>query len=74
MLASLRHFLRFIDLDETFDSHGFNKKVDSQSFVVVVADADSLMIERRSLQDEPKAGRMYVSDHPRRLQYRDPKC
>ena len=27
MLASLRHFLRFIDLDETFNNHGFNKKV-----------------------------------------------
>lgn len=27
MLASLRHFLRFIDLDETFDKHGFNKKI-----------------------------------------------
>ncbi len=27
MLASLRHFLRFIDLDETFDKYGFNVKV-----------------------------------------------
>ena len=27
MLASMRHFLRFIDLDETFDSHGFRVKV-----------------------------------------------
>ncbi|KAI4168591.1 MAG: hypothetical protein LQ343_006255 [Gyalolechia ehrenbergii] len=26
MLASMRHFLRFIDLDETFDSYGFNPK------------------------------------------------
>lgn len=26
MLASMRHFLRFIDLDSTFDSHGFIKK------------------------------------------------
>jgi threonine dehydrogenase-like Zn-dependent dehydrogenase len=27
MLASLRHFLRFIDLEDTFEQHGFNKKV-----------------------------------------------
>ena len=26
MLASMRHFLRFVDLDSTFDNHGFNKK------------------------------------------------
>ncbi|KAL8734599.1 MAG: hypothetical protein Q9181_003151 [Wetmoreana brouardii] len=26
MLASMRHFLRFIDLDETFDSYGFRVK------------------------------------------------
>ncbi|KAF7554238.1 hypothetical protein G7Z17_g3056 [Cylindrodendrum hubeiense] len=26
MLASMRHFLRFIDLEKTFDSHGFRKK------------------------------------------------
>lgn len=26
MLASMRHFLRFIELDSTFDNHGFNKK------------------------------------------------
>lgn len=27
MLPSFRHFLRFIDLDETFANHGFRKKV-----------------------------------------------
>ena len=27
MLASMRHFLRFIDLDSDFDKHGFIKKV-----------------------------------------------
>ena len=27
MVASLRHFLRFIDLDNTFDNYGFVKKV-----------------------------------------------
>ena len=27
MLASLRHLLRFIDLDATFDRYGFTKKV-----------------------------------------------
>ena len=29
MLASIRHFLRFIDLDSVFDSYGFTKKVRS---------------------------------------------
>lgn len=27
MLPSLRHFFRFVDLDETFIAHGFYKKV-----------------------------------------------
>ena len=27
MVASMRHFLRFIDLDTTFEDHGFVKKV-----------------------------------------------
>jgi hypothetical protein len=27
MLASVRFFLRFIDLEETFDRYGFEKKV-----------------------------------------------
>lgn len=27
MLASIRHFLRFIDLEKTFDAYGFCKKV-----------------------------------------------
>ena len=27
MVASMRHFLRFIELDETFDKYGFVKKV-----------------------------------------------
>lgn len=27
MLASMRYFLRFIELEETFDNHGFEKKV-----------------------------------------------
>lgn len=27
MLASMRHFLRFVDLDSAFDAHGFKKKV-----------------------------------------------
>ncbi|PSR81494.1 hypothetical protein BD289DRAFT_393427 [Coniella lustricola] len=27
MLPSMRHYLRFIDLDDEFDAHGFNKKV-----------------------------------------------
>ena len=27
MVASIRHFLRFIDLDSTFNEHGFVRKV-----------------------------------------------
>jgi flavine halogenase len=27
MLPSLRHYLKFIELGETFDNHGFTKKV-----------------------------------------------
>lgn len=27
LLASIRHFLRFIDLEKTFDAHGFCRKV-----------------------------------------------
>lgn len=27
MLASMRYFLRFIELEEEFDKHGFEKKV-----------------------------------------------
>lgn len=27
MLASIRHLLRFIDLEKTFDAHGFRRKV-----------------------------------------------
>lgn len=27
MLASIRYFLRFIELEEDFDKHGFEKKV-----------------------------------------------
>jgi hypothetical protein len=27
MLASMRFFLRFVELEETFDRHGFEKKV-----------------------------------------------
>lgn len=27
MLASMRYFLRFIELEEAFDKHGFEKKV-----------------------------------------------
>lgn len=30
MLPSFRHFLKFIDLDEKFDQHGFTKKVSNR--------------------------------------------
>lgn len=33
MLASVRHLLRVIDLDETFDNYGFVIKVSSFSFL-----------------------------------------
>lgn len=27
MIASMRYFLRFVDLESTFEKHGFEKKV-----------------------------------------------
>lgn len=32
MIASMRYFLRFVDLESTFDNHGFQKKVFTASF------------------------------------------
>lgn len=32
MLASMRYFLRFIDLESTFDNHGFQKKVSALGY------------------------------------------
>ena len=48
MLPSMRHFLRFIDLDETFLNHGFKIKVNA---VVTssLCDIDALS-DRRSIQ------------------------
>jgi hypothetical protein len=34
MVASIRHFLRFVDLDSTFNNHGFIKKVSFRSRVI----------------------------------------
>ena len=31
MLPSIRHYLRFIELDEVFNKHGFTKKVSQAS-------------------------------------------
>ena len=61
MLASLRHFLRFVDLDETFDNHGFNKKVRwcmVESKVDMGQYTDDFAIDGRSVQDELQARRM----------------
>ena len=44
MLASIRHFLRFIDLDETFDSYGFRKKVKTH-FMSVEPLIDGLFLD-----------------------------
>jgi hypothetical protein len=33
MLPSIRHYLRFIELDKTFDNYGFTKKVCSLSMI-----------------------------------------
>lgn len=35
MLASIRPFLRFIDVDSTFDAHGFQRKVSGFGYVTV---------------------------------------
>jgi hypothetical protein len=31
MLASMRHFIRFIDLEGTFDNHGFPRNAGTRS-------------------------------------------
>ena len=36
MVASMRHFLRFVDLDSTFDNYGFVKKVSESLSVGMV--------------------------------------
>jgi hypothetical protein len=36
MLPSIRHYLRFIELDKTFDDYGFTKKVYFLSMIYVV--------------------------------------
>lgn len=53
MLPSMRHFLRFIDLDSTFDSYGFKHKVS----ITPTADMNVLMqvLEWWYVQDELKA-------------------
>ena len=38
MLPALRHFLRFIDLDETFDKHGFTIKARTVSTDTIFLD------------------------------------
>ncbi|KAK3681626.1 hypothetical protein B0T22DRAFT_502187 [Podospora appendiculata] len=58
MLASMRHFLRFIDLEKTFDAYGFRKKVSSAhtdfiavngpngySWNVIRSESDKLMLD-----------------------------
>ena len=47
MLPSLRHFLRFIDLDSTFDSYGFQIKVSIDSSQSDVRKAVRLMVNIR---------------------------
>lgn len=36
MLPSMRHFLRFIDLDDAFVNHGFKIKVGSFAFAMIL--------------------------------------
>lgn len=44
MLPSMRHFLRFIDLDDTFVAHGFRKKVSQPPWTI----SQSLQADHRS--------------------------
>ncbi|KAF6842711.1 hypothetical protein CMUS01_02839 [Colletotrichum musicola] len=41
MLASMRHLLRFIDLEDKFDSYGFVKKVRSSAAILTEASPDT---------------------------------
>ncbi|KAH6641046.1 hypothetical protein F5144DRAFT_485144 [Chaetomium tenue] len=57
MLASMRHFIRFIDLEKTFDNHGFRRKACSNtdflavngpngySWNVIRSESDKLMFD-----------------------------
>ncbi|KAK4233581.1 hypothetical protein C8A03DRAFT_19369 [Achaetomium macrosporum] len=55
MLGSMRYFLRFIDLEKTFESHGFHRKAntdflavngpDGYSWNVIRSEADKLMLD-----------------------------
>lgn len=51
MLASIRHFLRFIDVDSTFDKYGFVQKVSLvSSKTVQTTGTEASRTERRSFQ------------------------
>ena len=56
MVASMRHFLRFIDLDSTFDKYGFVKKVSPFPSVCLKVSGSSTLIylleDWRSVQIE----------------------
>lgn len=55
MLASLRHFLRFVDLEQEFEKYGFQVKVDLLIFRASYT--LTAIIDRRGLQTEPKQAR-----------------
>ena len=55
MLASLRPFLHFIDLDSTFKAHGFTKKVGA--ILPYVLQLLKLYIDWRSVQAQPEEAR-----------------
>lgn len=61
MLASLRHHLRFIDLEKTFDDYGFCHKVSvytGQRDIQLASHLDtniSILAERRGVQIEQQA-------------------
>lgn len=52
MLASLRPFMQFIDLDSTFCAHGFTKKVGDRYKVIFGCHILNVYTGRCGVQDE----------------------
>ena len=61
----MRHFLRFIDLDDTFDNYGFRVKVGLFRFTPVFTSLTENACQRGAafkLTEKPE-GSMYYIDH-----------
>lgn len=62
MLPSLRHYLRFVDLDSAFDKHGFNKKVSCCKSIVTWAAIPRIVILIRPFEPPPLPSKLSEAD------------